>query len=54
MTISAAAKFSGLGRSTLYVLIHEGKLTPVRIGRRVLLPRAQLIDLLAEGIPDDP
>ena len=50
MTINAASSFSGIGRTVIYELLREGRLTPIRLGRRVLIPRAQLIEILADGI----
>lgn len=37
-----AAQLLGIGRDTAYALIREGRLPAVRIGRRILVPRAAL------------
>jgi len=50
LTIKSASEFTGISRTVLYELITEGRLTPIRLGRRVLLPKVQLIAILANGI----
>ncbi|WP_038362196.1 helix-turn-helix domain-containing protein [Bosea sp. 117] len=45
--IPNAAKILGVGRSTLYSLLDEGKLRSVYIGRRRLVPDAELKAFLA-------
>ena len=50
LTIRAAVEFSGISRTVLYELMAEGRLSPIRIGRRVLLPRAELVEILAAGM----
>ena len=51
-SIVSAAKALGIGRSSLYALIAESKIHPVKIGRRTLIPNHELErfveDLLAE------
>jgi len=37
MSISEAAKALGLGRTSIYALINEGRLETVKIGRRRLV-----------------
>ena len=50
MTIPAAAAWSGLGRSTLYALAQDGRLTFTKVGRRRLVMTASLRRLLNEGV----
>lgn len=38
-----------IGRTNLYRLIQLGKIRPTRLGRRTLIPVAQLHELLAES-----
>lgn len=37
VTLREAAELSGLGRSSLYKLFNEGKLTPRKAGKRTLI-----------------
>jgi excisionase family DNA binding protein len=37
-----AALLLGIGRDTAYALIREGRLPALRIGRRILVPKAAL------------
>jgi excisionase family DNA binding protein len=46
LSIADATRFLGIGRSTIYRLISEGRLEPVRFGRRTLLRRSDLEALL--------
>lgn len=50
ISISGAAKVLGLGRTTIYVLIADGRLETVKLGRRHLVKTAsikRLIDTVA-------
>ncbi|WP_333824266.1 helix-turn-helix domain-containing protein [Pinisolibacter sp.] len=40
----------GLGRSTLYKLIGEGKLKAIKIAGRTLIPHAELERLISEAV----
>ena len=44
-----AAKFCGIGRTTLYQMISDGKLPNVKVGGRRLIPLAALKALVAPG-----
>lgn len=46
VTIDGAVKATGLGRTTLYALIGEGKLATVKIGRRTLVRTDSIRKLL--------
>jgi len=50
-----AANLLGIGRTTLYTLIKNGELHPVKIGRRTLIATAELVRyvdrLTADGAP---
>jgi len=39
----------GLGRTSVYALMAEGKLATVKVGNRRLIPREAALALLAEG-----
>lgn len=47
LRIPEAAQSIGVGRSTLYLLIAEGAIPVVRIGRAVRVPAAALRDWVA-------
>jgi excisionase family DNA binding protein len=47
VTVAAARKISGLGNTTIWGLIKQGKLEAVRIGRRTLITFRSLEALLA-------
>jgi len=48
VSIKEASRLLGLGRSTIYKLMNEGRLETRRIGARTLIPRAS-IELLLEN-----
>lgn len=50
-TPGEAAELLGIGRSTVYELIHRGELAETRIGRRVFLTASALEDVLGERPP---
>ncbi len=49
LSIAEAVRFSGVGRSKLYVEMDMGKLPFTKIGRRRVVARRGLVDLLAQG-----
>lgn len=42
VTLSEATALSGIGRTTLYKLFNEGKLTPRKAGKRTLILVSEL------------
>ncbi len=46
--IPACARLLGISRGTAYTLAAEGKLPTIRLGRRLVVPRAALEKMLAE------
>lgn len=50
MTINDAVAYSGIGRTKLYDLIKEGKLTPRKLGARTLILTEEL-DAYIRGLP---
>jgi excisionase family DNA binding protein len=50
-TIEQVAEMLGVGRSTAYDAVRRGELPVVRLGRRLLVPKAQLKDLLDGAEP---
>ena len=49
LTISEAAKLLRVGRNSAYEAARRGELPTLRIGRRLLVPRAALTDMLKVG-----
>ena len=49
-SINEAARILGIGRSTLYVIIKDGRLPVRKLGKRTLIHRAD-IDLLVDTLP---
>jgi excisionase family DNA binding protein len=45
-SVADAVQKSGLGRTTLYALMGKGELVSVKIGRRTLIRRVDLEDLI--------
>ena len=58
LTVEETAKFLGIGRNSAYEGIRTGEIPSVRIGKRILVPRAalerllQVADLPAEAEPE--
>jgi excisionase family DNA binding protein len=48
--VREAARVLGLGRDSCYALVREGRLRAVRVGRRVLIPRAELEDFVTREV----
>jgi excisionase family DNA binding protein len=46
ITVTEAAKVLGIGRSAAYEAARSGQIPTIRIGRRVLVPRIALENLL--------
>lgn len=53
LSVEEAAKELGIGRNTAYRLVQTGELPSVRMGRRILVPKAALRRILdgAAGSP---
>ncbi len=47
MTVPAAAKLLGISKNSAYLAAARGEIPTVRVGHRVLVPRAALERLLA-------
>jgi excisionase family DNA binding protein len=48
LTIEDAISFSGIRRSKLYILMNEGSIRAVKLGKRVLIEAATLQNFMAE------
>jgi excisionase family DNA binding protein len=51
MTVEEAAAYLGIGRSAAYEAARSGDLPVIRLGRRLLVPRAALERMLADCRP---
>jgi excisionase family DNA binding protein len=47
LTVDETRRKLGLSRGLIYQAIHEGQIPSIRIGKRILIPRAALEKLLA-------
>lgn len=52
-TVEEAGELLGVSRNSAYEAAARGEIPTVRIGRRILVPRAAFDRLLAEGAPKD-
>jgi excisionase family DNA binding protein len=48
--VAAACEFTGLGRTYLYRLMERGAVRFIKVGKRRLIPRTELVRLLADGV----
>ncbi len=51
MTVAEAARCLGIGRNSAYEAIARGEIPVIRVGKRLLVPKAALDALLAAGQP---
>jgi excisionase family DNA binding protein len=54
LTIEECASVLGLSRGSAYEAARTGQIPVLRIGRRLLVPRAKLLRMLGEGAPEAP
>lgn len=52
LTVDEAAALCGVSRGTAYEAIRRGDLPHLRLGRRIVVPRARLLALLGETTPE--
>ena len=45
-TVTEAARLLGVSRNSAYEAVRRGEIPTIRIGRRILVPRRQLAELL--------
>ena len=58
VTVEEAAQMLGISRSSAYECVHRGELRALRLGRRLVVPRVALEELLGvspavESVPGD-
>ena len=51
LTVTEAAELLGISRGLAYELVRMGAIPSLRLGRRLLVPRVRLEELLASGEP---
>ncbi len=51
LTVDETAKCLGVGRNSVYEAIARGEIPFIRVGKRLLVPKAALETLLAAGRP---
>lgn len=51
LTVSEAAQVSGISRTTAYECVRTGELRAVRLGRRLVVPKTAITDLLDPPAP---
>ncbi len=51
ITVTEAAEVLGISRSTAYELARDGTLPSLRLGRRLVVPRHALQELLNSALP---
>lgn len=47
-SVKEAGEALGVGRSTIFELLADGRLTRVKIGAKTVIPRSSLLSLLGE------
>jgi excisionase family DNA binding protein len=52
VTVEEAAQMLGISRSSAYACVKRGELRALRLGRRLVVPRAVLEDLLGASSAD--
>jgi excisionase family DNA binding protein len=50
MTVPEGQEFSRLSRSALYALMERGELPYVKLGKRRMIPRRALIEMMRRGL----
>jgi len=48
VTVEQAARVLGIGRGLAYQAVKRGDIPSIRIGGRILIPRARILELLGE------
>lgn len=53
LSVDEAGKMLGLSRGLMYQAIRKGEIPSIRIGRRILIPRAALYRMLKDAVDHD-
>jgi excisionase family DNA binding protein len=51
ISVETAARILGIGRGAAYEGVRRGEIPSIRVGRRIVVPRAALERLLTSGTP---
>ena len=51
--IDPACNRAGIGRTMMYKLIKQGEISPIRVGRRTLIPESELQKWLAHKMESE-
>ena len=51
LKVVEAARLLGIGKASAYAGIKAGEIPSIRIGRRILVPVASLVQLLEKSVP---
>ena len=52
LTVEQAAALLGVGLSCAYASVRRGEIPSIRLGHKIRIPRARLLELLGEDAPD--
>lgn len=52
LTVKEAAVLFGIGRNQVYEAVKKGKIPSIRFGRKILLPRIQIAQMLQSTITE--
>ncbi len=47
--VSESARIVGVGRTTMHKMIREGRIRPIKIGARTIVPRSEIDRILRGG-----
>lgn len=47
-----AAKATGLGRSTIFAMLADGRLTRAKVGSKTIIPRSSLEQMIAKAVEE--
>lgn len=52
LTVPEAGELLGISRAQAYLMVKLGRLPVIRLGRRIVIPRAALIKMLESVMPE--
>jgi excisionase family DNA binding protein len=53
LSVEEAGRLLGIGRGLAYEAARSGQIPTIRLGRRLLVPRGRLLELLGEPSPEN-